>query len=82
MRVNIYEEELTDQVEIVPKKSGFIDVRLFMHLPVTKDGQQLRGPFIHRPDDDDSGAVTFWARDKATLRQLLQRALRQLDGAD
>jgi hypothetical protein len=82
MRVNIYEEELSDQVEIVPKTSGFIGIRLYMHLPVTTDGQQLRGPFMHRPGDDDSSAVTFWAKDKATLQQMLQRALKQLDSAD
>ena len=82
MRVNIYEEELSDQVEIVPKKSGFIGVRFYMHLPDTTDGQELRGPFMHRAGDDDSSAVTFWAKDKETLRQFLQRALKQLNSAD
>ncbi|HXQ34811.1 MAG TPA: hypothetical protein VN843_12430, partial [Anaerolineales bacterium] len=36
-----------------------------------------RGPFIHRPGDDDSSAVTFWG--KQDLRNLLRKALDLLD---
>lgn len=38
---------------------------------------QLRGPFIHRPGDDDSSAVTFWG--KRDLRDVLRKALDMLD---
>lgn len=38
---------------------------------------QVRGPFIHRPGDDDSAAVTFWG--KRDLRTLLHKALNLLD---
>lgn len=38
---------------------------------------QIQGPFIHRPDDDDSAAVTFWG--KKDLRQTLAKALDLLD---
>lgn len=38
---------------------------------------QVAGPFIHRPGDDDSSAVTFWG--KRDLRLLLRRALAMLD---
>lgn len=38
---------------------------------------QVAGPFIHRPGDDDSGAVTFWG--KRDLRAMLQRAIDLLD---
>ena len=59
MRVNIYAEEMTDRVELV-RKGEFTGVRFYMHLPVTlnvADGNsQVRGPFMHRPDDDDSAA--------------------------
>lgn len=38
---------------------------------------QSRGPFVHRPGDDDSGAVTFWG--KRDLRDVLRKALAALD---
>lgn len=93
MRVNIYAEELTSRIEIIKKEvegKEFTAVRFYMYLPVTlqsapnepvirSDGQheQVRGPFIHRPGDDDSAAVTFWG--KRDMRPLLQKALRLLD---
>lgn len=36
-----------------------------------------RGPFLHRPGDDDSSAVTFWG--KRDLREILRIALALLD---
>jgi hypothetical protein len=39
--------------------------------------QNVQGPFIHRKDDDDSAAVTFWSRGK--LREVLQKAINLLD---
>jgi len=44
-----------------------------------KDGVQcnVKGPFIHRPGDDDSAAVTFWG--KQDLRVILKKALKMLD---
>lgn len=38
---------------------------------------QFKAPFIHRPGDDDSSAVTFWG--KRDLRDVLRRALAALD---
>jgi hypothetical protein len=50
-------------------------------VPVAPDEQgavrQLQGPFLHRPGDDDSSAVTFWG--KQDLRSVLEQALRMLD---
>ena len=37
----------------------------------------VRGPFMHRPGDDDSAAVTFWG--KEDLRIVLRKALAMLD---
>jgi hypothetical protein len=37
----------------------------------------VRGPFVHRPGDDDSAAVTFWG--KQDLRDVLRKALDLLD---
>ncbi|PJK29926.1 hypothetical protein [Minwuia thermotolerans] len=44
-----------------------------------EDGQaqQLQGPFMHRPGDDDSAAVTFWG--KRDLRETLKIAMDALD---
>lgn len=38
---------------------------------------QVKGPFMHRPGDDDSAAVTFWG--KRDLREVLAKALDMLD---
>lgn len=80
MRVNIYAEEITDRVEIVTKTvdgQGFTGVRFYLELPATVNGKQYRGPFIHRPGDDDSSAVTFWG--KQDLRGALSKAIKLLD---
>lgn len=37
----------------------------------------LKGPFVHRPGDDDSSAVTFWG--KKDLRRVLEKAIEELD---
>jgi hypothetical protein len=52
-------------------------VRFYLALPATVDGKQYQGPFLHRPGDDDSSAVTFWG--KQDLRGLLRKALELLD---
>lgn len=87
MRVNVYAEELTDRIEIVDK-NGFTGVRFYLELPValatppaTLGAQtgiaHIKGPFVHKPGDDDSAAVTFWG--KRDLRTLLVKALQVLD---
>jgi len=81
MRVNIYAEEMTEQVEIIEKTVDghtYTGLRIYLHLPVTlPDGTQARGAFMHRPMDDDSSAVTFWG--KRDLRGVLRKALALLD---
>lgn len=90
MRVNIYAEELTDRIEIVSKEIDgvvYTGLRFYLELPVTVpqryviDGEessvgQVRGPFMHKPGDDDSAAVTFWG--KRDLRNLLHTAQQRL----
>jgi len=77
MRVNVYAEEMTNRVEIISKTIDgvvFTGVRFYLELPVTDiHGVHHRGPFKHRPDDDDSSAVTFWG--KRDLRVVLRKAL-------
>lgn len=80
MRVNVYAEEMTDRLEIISKEIDghkFTGLRFYLELPVTMNEANIRGPFIHRPGDDDSAAVTFWG--KQDLRSLLQKALAMLD---
>ena len=91
MRVNVYAEEMTDRVELVAKiidGREYVAVRFYLELPVTVpegryDGavvskdRNFKGPFIHRPGDDDSAAVTFWG--KHDLRPMLMKALNLLD---
>lgn len=45
--------------------------------PPTDATRNVKGPFIHRPGDDDSSAVTFWG--KQDLRVVLRKALDMLD---
>jgi len=82
MRVNIYAEEMPDEprLEIIEKEiegQKFTALRIYLELPATVDGKQYQGPFIHRPGDDDSAAVTFWG--KRDLRTTLRKALAMLD---
>lgn len=82
MRVNIYAEEMPDEprLEIIEKVIDghhFTALRIYLELPATVDGKQYQGPFMHRPGDDDSAAVTFWG--KRDLRVTLRRALEMLD---
>ena len=80
MRVNIYAEEMTNRVEIISKEIDghkFTGLRFYLELPATVNGKQYQGPFMHRPGDDDSSAVTFWG--KKDLRVVLRRALEELD---
>jgi hypothetical protein len=88
MRVNVYAEEMTNRVEIIEKVIdgvSFTGLRFYLELPVTQAaptadgpvGVHTRGPFIHRPGDDDSAAVTFWG--KRDLREVLMVALGKLD---
>jgi hypothetical protein len=70
----------------------FTGLRFYLELPVTVKRsnipgpecaeenptvEQVRGPFEHRPGDDDSAAVTFWG--KRDLREVLRKALAMLD---
>ena len=85
MRVNVYAEEMTDKVEIISKDvdgETFTGLRFYLELPVTTPlntgGNVIhKGPFIHKPGDDDSSAVTFWG--KQDFREVLRKALALLD---
>ena len=80
------------RLEIISKEIDghkFTALRIYLELPVTKrvveethagpvwKDVHVQGPFMHRPGDDDSAAVTFWG--KRDLRVTLRRALEMLD---
>lgn len=80
MRVNVYAEEMTKRIEIISKEidgQRFTGLRFYLELPATVGGQQYQGPFVHKPGDDDSSAVTFWG--KRDLREILRMAIEQLN---
>ena len=65
MRINLYSEELTQEVERVEKVANrgtdeedtFVGVRLFLESP--------KSLLDHSTDtDDDRNAVTFWVREE------------------
>lgn len=84
-RIEIVEKEIDGNV--------FTALRFYLYMPTSyyvspmgnlhpvsggqKPDGELKGPFIHRKDDDDSSAVTFWG--KNDLRKLLQKAIEELD---
>lgn len=45
--------------------------------PPTDETRNVKGPFMHRPGDDDSAAITFWG--KRDLRQVLHTMIAALD---
>ena len=63
MRVNVYSQELTDEVELVEERSNtgsvYSAVRFMLH-----SSSKLH----HPPEDDDRSAVTFWLP-KTTMRR-------------
>lgn len=81
MRINVYAEEMTDKVELVVKEvegREYAAIRFWLELPATgPDGTQHRGPFMHRPGDNDSSAVTFWG--KRDLLVALRKAVALLE---
>lgn len=71
MRINIYEEELTKNVELLKKKdvngTEFYGLRFWLETPKTLLDHST-------PQDNDECAVTFWARDKSTIYGLVEKA--------
>lgn len=55
MRINVYSQELTDEVELVETTADtgitYYGVRMFLASPDV---------LHHTPDDDDRSAITFW----------------------
>lgn len=73
MRINVYSQELTNEVRLVAKKSN---------TGVTYHAAQLMlhsSPMLHHtPDDDDRSAVTFWLPKSRAQREKIATALEEL----
>jgi hypothetical protein len=69
MRINIYSQELTDEVKTFTKESdtgiNYPAVQMMLH-----SSDKLH----HTPDDDDRSAVTFWLPKSEHRRESLAKA--------
>lgn len=73
MRINVYSQELTDEVVSIEKKSGtgiiYSAVQMILH----------SSPMLHHPPaDDDRSAVTFWLPKSSDRREKLARAFERM----
>jgi hypothetical protein len=75
MRINIYSEELTDEIIFVEKTSEngdtFYGVRMFL-----LSSNQLH----HSETDDDRSALTFWLTDERQAENLAEAIHTELVG--
>lgn len=76
MRLNIYQEEITNEVALVSKTTEagrtFYGARVFL----------ASAPELHHTeDDDDRSAVTFWVGKKSDAHKLVVRLPGLLMGA-
>jgi hypothetical protein len=73
MRINVYSQELTDEVNVVEKVSNtgltYSAVQLMLH----------SSPLLHHPPaDDDRSAVTFWLPKSEARREALACAFERM----
>lgn len=69
MRINVYSQELTDEVHRIEKESNttivYSAVQFMLH----------SSPMLHHPpEDDDRSAVTFWLPKSEARREALAQA--------
>ena len=73
MRVNVYSQELTDEVVVIEKTSNtglvYSAVQLILH-----SSEKLH----HPPEDDDRSAVTLWLPKSAERRESLASTLERM----
>jgi hypothetical protein len=71
VRINVYSQELTDEVLLIEKKSN-IDITYRAVQFVLHSSPMLH----HPPEDDDRSAVTFWLPQSVRGLESFQRALK------
>ena len=73
MRINVYSQELTDEVVLIAKSSNtgvtYHAAQLILH-----SSEKLH----HPPQDDDRSAVTFWLPKSHLRRQQMAMAFEQI----
>ncbi len=73
MRINVYSQELTDEVLMISKESNtgitYHAAQLILH-----SSERLH----HPPQDDDRSAVTFWLPKSAHRREEMAKAFEKL----
>lgn len=73
MRINVYSQELTSEVNVVEKESNtglvYSAVQLMLH-----SSDKLH----HPPEDDDRSAVTFWLPRSVERREALAKAFEDM----
>ena len=73
MRVNVYSQELTNEVQAIVQRSNtgkfYSAVRLML-----RSSDHLH----HTPDDDDRSAVTFWMPTSQARREAFAKVLEQM----
>ena len=73
MRINVYSQELTSEVQVEEKVSNtgliYTAVRLILH-----SSEKLH----HPPHDDDRSGVTFWLPKSKQRREELARAFEEM----
>lgn len=69
MRINIYEEELTDEVEVVSTVADLTGIEYFGTRVYLKSHEDLH----HSELDDDRSAVTFWVGERNKAEDLKMR---------
>lgn len=73
MRINVYSQELTDEVNVIVKLSNtgliYSAVQIMLH----------SSPKLHHPpQDDDRSAVTFWLPKSKSRREALAKAFEEM----
>jgi hypothetical protein len=73
MRINVYSQELTDEVLVVAKESNtgvtYHAAQLILH-----SSEKLH----HPPEDDDRSAVTFWLPKSKERREQFAKAFEKI----
>lgn len=73
MRINVYSQELTNEVLVQEKKSNtglvYSDVQIVLH-----SSERLH----HPPQDDDRSAVTFWLPKSNRRREELAKTFEKM----
>ena len=73
MRINVYSQELTDEIQVEEKRSNtgliYSAVRLILH----------SSPMLHHPpEDDDRSGITFWLPKSEHRREALAETFEQM----